>query len=285
MSGKKIIRKWLTLTLSALVILFFSLTFLTLLGQWIFQAIGALLLGWFTHLTRVIPLLDWNAELIFCFLLALTLATWMLHRALNWLHKQGTLNQAWTPKRTLALTSLLLMLFGMSVAMTGIVHQSIWVMKGPITRTNRASELTNALNSGKNIFSTSFSYAKEHDGHYPSGLRLLLENDSENEDWQELSLGDLYYQPKNKDLPPEPWVYYPWTTSHRTNLITLHSSSPAFNGRWIVGQLNGAVQTVSNEEFQEMLATTQAALRRKRTAGHPHGPSPSHPRQRVVPPQ
>ena len=55
MSGKKIIRKWLTLTLSALVILFFSLTFLTLLGQWIFQAIGTLLLGWFTHFPRHPP--------------------------------------------------------------------------------------------------------------------------------------------------------------------------------------------------------------------------------------
>ena len=265
MRGKKKIGKIILVSLSVLVILFFGLIIMAIAGPLILDSLLALLTGWFIHLARVIPLLEWNAELIFCFLLALTLGTWMLHRALNWLHKQGSLKQSWTPKRTLALTSLLLMLFGMSVAMTGIVHQSIWVMKGPITRTNRASELTNALNSGKTIFYTSFSYAKEHDGLYPGDLRLLLERDNENEDWQELSPSDLYYQPQNKELPPEPWVYYPWTTSHRANLIILHSSSPAFNGRWVVAQLNGSVRAVSNEEFQEMFARTQKALRKKRT--------------------
>ena len=150
MSGKK--NSIMKSVRNILLALFGTMLAISLLNMAVLQVILALFLGWLAHTFRVLPLLEWNAELIFCFLLALTLATWMLHRALNWLHKQGTLKQAWTAKRTLALTSLLLMLFGMSVAMTGIVHQSIWVMKGPITRTNRASELTNALNSGKTYF-------------------------------------------------------------------------------------------------------------------------------------
>ena len=277
MSGKK--NSIMKSVRNILLALLGTMLAISLLNMAVLQVILALFLGWLAHTFRVIPLLDWNAELIFCFLLALTLATWMLHRALNWLHKQGTLKQAWTPKRTLALTSLLLMLFGMSVAMTGIVHQSIWVMKGPIAQSNHRSRTTNEINNVKQLYTACFSYAKDHKGNMPSNLRLLIDEGLLDEDHI------LLYQPQNRDLPPEPWVYYPWTLSDRTNLIVLHSSSPAFNGRWIVGQLNGAVQTVSNEEFQEMLATTQAALRRKRTAGHPHGPSPSHPRQRVVPPQ
>ncbi|MFT5883119.1 MAG: hypothetical protein ACI9FG_001629 [Crocinitomicaceae bacterium] len=156
------------------------------------------------------------------------------------------------------------MLFGMSVAMTGIVHPSVWVMKEPITKNNRASEVTKTLNSGKNIHTASFSYAFEHNGLLPGDLNILLKRDDGNENWQELSPADLYYQPKNKELPPEPWVYYPWTTTSRPRLIMLHSSSPAFGGKWLVVQVSGSVKIISDGEFQEMFALTQKILRKKR---------------------
>jgi len=259
MINKKKIGKAIALTLSALVILFLGLTFMVIVGEWTLQTVWFLFTGWLTHLIRVIPLLDWNLELIFCFLLALAIGTAMLHQSLNWLHKQGSFKQAWTAKRTLAFTSLLLMLFGISVAMTGIVHQSIWVMKGPITQSNHQSRTTSEINNAKQLYTACFSYAIDHKGNMPSNLRLLTDEGFLDEDHYILS-----YQQENKDLPPEPWVYYQWTTSDQTNLIVLHSSSPAFDGRWIVVQLNGSAKAVSNEAFQEMLARTQKALRKKR---------------------
>lgn len=242
----------LAIIFSVLVYGFLGLILLAIFQEALIRLIWALVTGWFTHLIRVLPRLDWNPELIFCFLLALGLSTWMFHRFLNWLHQQGTLRQAWTAKRTLALTSLLLMLFGMSVAMTGIIHQSIWVMKGKVFQNSGSlSELTNSIGKAKNLYVACFHYASDHNGIFPQAVdRTALINDGYITPENQL----FSYQPQNKSLPPEPWVYYPRKTTDNPNLILLHSSSAAFNGKWIVAKLDGSVQAVSEEEFQKFLA-------------------------------
>ena len=266
MAGKTVCDRIL-LTAGKTFVGLFLIAFVTALPiWWIFELAWVLLTGWFYHITRVAPKLEWNLELVFCFLLALALGTWMLHRCFLWFHQQGVLKKAWTPRVTLSLTALLLMLFGMSVAMTGIVHQTIWIMKGPVARYHGRSMHVIAINEAKNLFVACLSYAHDHEGCLPENLNELLPNDDYTDGGYVEFPEELFYQPENQEFPLEPWVYYPWTTSDRTRLIMFHSSSPAFQGKWIVAKLDSSVRLVSDEEFQAMLAETKAEIRKKAAA-------------------
>lgn len=136
------------------------------------------LLGWLFHAGRVLPpqLADWRALLLP--LGCLILAGWLLHRFVRWsIATKGGL-RSWSPGQTISALALLLLGCAAAIAMSGIVHQAVWLFGAPqVVNRGRNIELTLAVNNARNLL---FMLQDHHDtnGRYPDSLAdLKFDND------------------------------------------------------------------------------------------------------------
>lgn len=125
------------------LIFFVSIITLFLLGEWTFEAVWALASGWFTYPVRVIPQISYNVEMILCGLGAFGMALYFSHRLLKWLAENlSHLPSPWPFRFTAFLSFLLLSMFGTSIAMTGIIHQTAWLVRSESIVERRGSSIT-----------------------------------------------------------------------------------------------------------------------------------------------
>ena len=83
-----------------------------------------LIAGWVIFLIANVTALEMNWEMAACGLGALLIATYGLHRFFLWIR----IGQPWKWSWTISLTTIMLMLFAASIAMTGIIHQLGWMV-------------------------------------------------------------------------------------------------------------------------------------------------------------
>ncbi|MFD2159933.1 hypothetical protein ACFSW8_13580 [Rubritalea tangerina] len=144
------------------------------------------------------------------------------------------------------------MLFGMSVAMTGIVHQTIWVAKSPILQSNRYSPANTAITQARILITHLHLASRGNLEDFPENLESLVHSS------QELTTKELYYQPADKAKLPEPWVYCPPSPADTTlENIVLHSSTPSFSGKWLVARANTSVELIDEAQFRQLLTKTK----------------------------
>lgn len=90
-----------------------------------------LALGWIWHLVQVIPPLlpRWHELLLplACF----TVALWMGHRFIRWWLAAKGRAPAWRGRHTLAASLLVLLGAAAAIALSGVVHQVVWLMDEP----------------------------------------------------------------------------------------------------------------------------------------------------------
>ena len=98
-----------------------------------------LIVGWVLFLARVLPQIQWNWELMMGGVLALMLASVLLHRFLLWFVSAGASKRDWNVRSTVAIVVGILVLFVAATGMTGMVHQFAWLMREPILRNEFAS--------------------------------------------------------------------------------------------------------------------------------------------------
>lgn len=191
-----------------------AIAFLLLLGPltaagwpvWIFESIWGLLFGWIRYAKRVLPQIGVDWELLGCGLAALVLAVLVSHRFLRWFARQeGTsLPPPWPFRGTLALTALLLSLFGASIAMTGIVHQGIWAMRSEedlVRSTFGQSYQLGNSRQAQSLFRDIDNFATEHGGRYPPAITLDT-TDRHPDEFQRMR-----FWKEDIKLPGEPWLY------------------------------------------------------------------------------
>lgn len=207
----------------------------------------ALIAGWAIHLYRVAPKITYNPAMIASGIFALAAATYLLHKTLNWLHQQGSLKTPWSPRQTVALTTLILTLFGMSIAITGIIHQSAWIAKeDKIITSNRFSLRTQTINDSKNIHAAIFSFQYDNETTAPDLQSLITSGNIDDSKY-------LTYKNPNTNNR-ELWIYHPTNLfTANPELIILHTSTPAFGDRWIVLKASGSVTIMAQPDFQRAI--------------------------------
>ena len=135
--------------------------------QTIFHIIG----GWFNYLKTTLPKVSFNIELILCGSGALLLSIWMSHRFISWFRREADASP-WKISQTISATGLLLLLFGASIAMTGIIHQSAWLLREDLVTNGRAQQNKDLMHAKQ----TAHILLKmaEDTGKFPDRLEMIL---------------------------------------------------------------------------------------------------------------
>jgi hypothetical protein len=129
-------------------------------------------LGWLFHGIRTLPQILGNWEAFMLPSGCLILAGFLIHRFVQrCLVAQGR-SRRLRPTDTIAALSLLLLGCGAAIALSGIVHQAVWLMSDPWTE-NRRANLTSCVSNARQLM---LAITEFHDkkGHYPNSLQELV---------------------------------------------------------------------------------------------------------------
>jgi hypothetical protein len=135
-----------------------------------------LALGWTWHLAQAVPVLlpQWPALMVP--LGCLALATWLVHRFIRWwLAAKGSAID-WRGRHTLSATALVLLGAAAAIALSGVVHQAVWLADAPwwVNR-GRFTERTEAMSKIRQLHLAIAEFRGEH-GRHPESLVELETN-------------------------------------------------------------------------------------------------------------
>ena len=241
------LRVFYSLVILLLLVMSFALNFLVLPLEFILL----LFFGWISYLQRVVPQVTFNAEIAFDAAVLLALAIFGLHCVLRWWRKQqpdspGQWRVAWTLK----ITAMVLLLFATSIAATGLVHQTGWLLNEKyLVEDGSRSPLTRELSNLKQVALAIRMFAEDHDGKYPDNLDELFPNYLT---WRML----LYTRPYHGE-PPEPIIYYSGYNDHSpVDSIMLASPHPfgeSSEARRVIVRVDSSGIVVKESEFQSLI--------------------------------
>jgi len=246
--------RWFVFWLVAVVVcLFVIIGVLAGFGEWTIQAAWTLVSGWATYPFKILPQVNYNVEMILCGITALALAMYFAHRFLKWITEHiGALPTPWRFKYTSCLSFLLLSMFGTSIAMTGIIHQAVWLATADKITTHQSRSITTIqVNDARDLVSILFSHITETDGDprvFPDSLtELAVEN---------------RYDLKPEDLLcsydgrlGEPWLYPGSGKSFSEGVFPVIVSPRANSGgRIVVGYSTAVVESYVLDELPPEIA-------------------------------
>jgi len=214
----------------------------------LFEVPYRLLVGWLHFLTNNLTAVEINWEMAACGLAALALATFGFHRGMIWIRNDKPWKWTWT----LSLTALMLSLFAASVAMTGIIHQMAWMTREPLIQSSHRSIITQNVVSAKQIFLLMIEYDDDFGG-YPASLQDLASEGYISAE----TMQQLMFQPGGRRAP-EPWICLGDRVSITdenvegdSNAMPVMISPQAYDGKWIVLNLDGSVQIFRFQQLKE----------------------------------
>ena len=113
--------------LLVLVVMFF----LTMLGIETFLILPlTFLFGWIPFLRDVVPQITWNWELIATGVICLAIFVWGFHRTATWMRQGASSAEVgWRWRWTVTVTLGVMCFFTATIAVIGVLHQSIWLAK------------------------------------------------------------------------------------------------------------------------------------------------------------
>lgn len=155
-------------------------------------------LGWFFHATKALPPLIANWRLLVGPLGCLVLATWLVHRFVRWwqLAKGGT--PSWRFQQTWSAVALFLLGSGAAIALSGVVHQTVWLMSDPWTENRgKSAQLISTMKSGRLLLEAVQEFHQTN-GRYPNTFEEL-------ESGRELPRGLMWVQCGNRGVS-EPFI-------------------------------------------------------------------------------
>lgn len=242
----KFLRRFVLCLAAAVVIGFVLLGLLAGFGIWTVEAGWALASGWATYPYKILPQVSYNVEMILCGLVALGLALYLAHRFLKWIAEHvKALPSPWSFKYTSCLSFLLLAMFGTSIAMTGIVHQTAWLAtSGEIKRNRSASITTLQISDARSIASFAIYWGADNPGDrdtFPDSLTDLLED----EDFEQNNLLCRFSKGER-----EPWLYPGAGKPYGSEVFPLIiSPRPNNTGRIVVAFSDMSVKAFSANEL------------------------------------
>ena len=211
-----------------------------------FEFLTALSLGWVSYLTGVAPRIQFNAEIAFGSLIALSLATFGLHRIMRWWRVAQGSAEKWRAGWTLKITAMLLLLFATSIAATGIVHQAGWLFRAEqLTYNAGRGLLTDALSNVKQVSLALRMHAADPDGVFPRSLDELFPKYTTSH--------RIFFVSVDRNEPPERIIYFPgYKDTDSEDAIVLASPHPSAGMR-VIGQIDGASKIIAESEFQTQM--------------------------------
>ena len=130
-------------------------------------------LGWLFHAVKALPPLLGNWRPLVAPLGCLVLATWLIHRFVRWSQVAKGKPLSWRVGHTISATSLLMLGCGAAIALSGVLHQTVWLMSDPWTEDRgKKSDQVEAVNNTRQLMMALMEF---HDskGHYPNSLQEL----------------------------------------------------------------------------------------------------------------
>ncbi len=254
MSAPPKARRWKRLTgsvggcfLAILVTVIFL--FLSLAMPGFFESIARLAIGWFPFLRRSLSGMVVNPGMIASGLFALGVSGLLLHAVARWWARQG--GRQWSPRHTVSLLVLLIVLFASSICGTGIGHQVGWLMRHPMVVNTSQGIVIKDTNNMRQLFLGLMLYTTDHEGRYPDRLEDLV-REGIMERWEEFAVirdhttGEL-----------EPLLYFGagLTDASPGDRLVLASARPRYRGnKRIAATSDGSVTTYTEEDFQRIFA-------------------------------
>ena len=209
-----------------------------------------LLFGWISFLYESLPLVKLQLEMILSSVAALIIASFGLHfSARSLCAKVSGGKQTWSPRSSLAVVVVLLLLFSVTLAGAGIVHQVGWLRSETLMEDSRRSRAL-LFRKSSTLCKALQEWELAHDT-YPLQLKDLLEIDERNP----LSYDPLLVQ-FGPELTPEPWMFLAAGKSTKTpsEKPLVVSPRPDENGRRIAVYSNGPMVFLQEAKYQALMA-------------------------------
>lgn len=249
------LRKMLIGLVAIVVTLFLLLTVLSSLdGSPVFlDFIVACLLGWIVYLICVIPQITVNYASVATGLIAFVLAVAGLHRLLSVLAAANETRPPWRWRWTVCIALMIPVMFGISVAAAGLVHQTIWLMREPRwTKEYRSSRMTKNTNNARQLLTVLRIWASDHDGTYPDRLTQLFTDGVLNDN-------RIFYYVPTEYGTPELLVYLHGSTySTEDDVPVVIAPRPTSRGGWVVATNEFRIAEAKMEQFEELMARWRA---------------------------
>jgi len=209
-----------------------------------------LMLGWAWHLIQAAPALLPLWPKLLLPLGCLALATWLVHRFIRWWITTKGQSLDWRPRHTVSATLLVLLGAAAAIALSGVVHQAVWLADAPWwTNRGRPVERVEAMSKIQQLHIAIIDFQGEH-GRYPESLsELELKNTFQ-----------LLYQSPARGEPTEPFLYL----KPRDGMVegdedgSIILVSPLLGpdrDRVAVGFTSGATRSLLSEQLPEILET------------------------------
>ncbi len=158
--------------ISIIVIVLLLVLFVGILGSaWMLEVPAYLLLGWVIYPFRIVPMVRVNVAAVGVFVIALPIATWMLHRFCAWLWTGSGQASTWRWKWSIAGMAGVMLMFVIGVAATGVVHQTGWLITSPKPLVTSSRPAVNRIKCGSSLRHIGLAirnYAKNHSGYQPA---------------------------------------------------------------------------------------------------------------------
>ena len=162
-----------------LVLMALGFLVLTLLDDFkIVHVIGMLIVGWVIYVVKTLPSVRvyWPAIITACACLAGVLI--LGHLFARWLYNQTTGGRRWRIRWTLAITTVVVLLFACGIAAVGITHQTAWLARSDKPMFGyRGRETANRVKCGsrlRQLGQVILMHAQENGGRFPDTLEQLV---------------------------------------------------------------------------------------------------------------
>ncbi len=156
-------------------------------GVYVAEVPFTLVLGWGFYLFRVLPELSVSGEGTATFVFTLALFAAGVHVAAQWWLQRGRPDEEappWTPGQTARLVCLVCLAFAAAIGITGVVHQTGWLLNSPepiLDRGESPFERSKVKNRMLQLGLAIHNYLDEY-GHFPNGI--VQPNGRPSHSWQ-----------------------------------------------------------------------------------------------------
>jgi hypothetical protein len=202
-------------------------------------------LGWFFHAAKTLPSLLGNWRPLVAPLGCLVLATWLVHRFVRWWQVAKGKTPSWRLRHTCSAVALLLLGSGAAIALSGVVHQVVWLLSDPwMEDRGKRAELTMAVNNGRQLMLALLEFHQTK-GRYPYGFHEL-----------ELPQDLMWVQTSNRSVR-EPFILLHPGGRRFVNADEPLIVSPVIQreGKFVVGYGDGSVRSLPAVQLGKILRT------------------------------
>jgi hypothetical protein len=238
-------------------LLFFPLAFLVLMfasrDQWIILLPFHLICGWFIHAPKALPHLFGKWQEAILPIVCLLLAAMITHRFVRSWVKEKFPDRTWRVRHTAAVLSLLLLGSAAAIAASGVVHQMFWLAGGKVIESNRRSEMTMAMNNGRQLMMALYEY-HDANGRYPHSFEEL---EAQAGEYPEMIRRLSWLDSRDRKVP-EPWILLRPGSAETTLVPVIVSPLIAEHGMVVVGYGDASVRVMRADKLAEVLGKTRA---------------------------